>query len=409
MVPSERAHGTLRDVAAVRRITVEERRARLARRHRLAPDCGATSTVELANDLVGLHATDPATVFLSQWARIPGLEVADVERALYDERSVVRQMAMRRTLWTVPVESLALILGASSLAVAAVERRRVEKWVEEAGLAVPAAPYLARLETAALNALDALGGALARELPTAVPELATKVVAGSGKWATEVTLNTRVLGLLNMEGKVMRGRPSGTWLSSLHRWETTERWLSTAPAPLDPTEARTELARRYLAAFGPATVQDVKWWTGWTLGQTRAALAALNAVEVDLDGATGVVLADDLDAVAPVEPWVALLPGLDPTTMGWKEREWYLGDHKAALFDTAGNAGLTIWCDGRIVGGWGQRKDGSVVVRFLEDVGADAVAAVEAEAQRLDDWLGGTRIAVRFPMPLRASSPSECP
>jgi len=117
-------------------------------------------------------------------------------------------------------------------------------------------------------------------------------------------------------------------------------------------EARAELVRRWLHAFGPGTRDDVRWWTGWTVGATRQALAAAGAVEVDLDdGATGYLLGDDLEPVEPPEPWVALLPALDATTMGWKERDWYLGSHRAQLFDTAGNAGPTVWVDGRIVGG----------------------------------------------------------
>ncbi len=100
------------------------------------------------------------------------------------------------------------------------------------------------------------------------------------------------------------------------------------------------------------------------------------------------------------EPWAALLPALDPTVMGWKERGWYLGEHGPALFDTAGNAGPTVWWDGRIVGGWAVRRDGEVVFRLLEDVGGDAVAAVEAEAARVAAWLGETQVVPRFGTPL---------
>ena len=74
---------------------------------------------------------------------------------------------------------------------------------------------------------------------------------------------------------------------------------------------------------------------------------------------------------------MALLPPLDPTTMGWFERDWYLGPHKPQLFDTAGNAGPTAWWDGRIVGGWHQAESGEVELQLLEDVGADGRAAIE--------------------------------
>jgi hypothetical protein len=86
--------------------------------------------------------------------------------------------------------------------------------------------------------------------------------------------------------------------------------------------------------------------------------------------------------------------------MGWQQREWYLGDHVPALFDRNGNAGPTVWCDGRVIGGWAQRKDGTVVHRLLEDVGSACGQAVAAEAARLEGWLGDVRISPRFPSPL---------
>ena len=130
----------------------------------------------------------------------------------------------------------------------------------------------------------------------------------------------------------------------------------------------------------------------------RRALADLDAIAVDLDGATGFVLPDDVDAAEPVEPSAALLPPLDPTTMGWFERAWYLGAHKTQLFDTTGNAGPTVWWDGRIVGGWRQDDAGEVVLQLLEDVGSEGRGALEHEAARLTEWLGGVRVLPAVPV-----------
>jgi hypothetical protein len=168
----------------------------------------------------------------------------------------------------------------------------------------------------------------------------------------------------------------------------------------DPAAARPELVCRWLRAFGPGTVTDLKWWSGLSLGQVRAALAEVETVEVDLDGATALVLRGDDEPEPEPAPWVALLPALDPTVMGWKERSWYLGEHGPALFDSAGNAGPTVWWNGRVVGGWATRKSGEIVFRLLEDVGSDWQAAVEAEAERLAAWLGETRLIPRFRTPL---------
>jgi hypothetical protein len=86
--------------------------------------------------------------------------------------------------------------------------------------------------------------------------------------------------------------------------------------------------------------------------------------------------------------------------MGWQERGWFLGEHRARLFDRSGNIGPTIWWDGRIVGGWAQRTDGEIAIALLEDTGADAAVAIAAEAQRVREWIGEVRVTPRFRTPL---------
>ena len=383
------------------RIGVEERRARLARRHRLAPSARSDDPVEIAGDLVGLHATDPASVYLGTAARMRKPALEPVQDALYETRTLVRMLGMRRTMFVLPVDLAAIVQAACAGTVAARERRKLEQMIDGAGLHDDAAGHVREVEEATLRALAARGEATGVELSNDVPALRQEFPFGLGtKWDGVQRLTTRLLGLLGAEGRIVRGRPRGSWLSSQYRWTTMESWLPGGLEAWETEAAQAELARRWLNSFGPATVTDLRWWTGWTAGETKRALASLETVEVELDGEPGLVLADDLEPVATPEPWVGLLPGLDPTVMGWKRREWYLGPHGPALFDTAGNAGPSVWCDGRIVGGWGQPPSGAVAFRLLEDVGAEARAAVEAEAERLGAWLDGVRVAPRFRTPL---------
>jgi hypothetical protein len=86
--------------------------------------------------------------------------------------------------------------------------------------------------------------------------------------------------------------------------------------------------------------------------------------------------------------------------MGWFERDWYVGPHKSQVFDATGNAGATIWWNGRIVGGWRQADTGEVIPQVLEDIGADGRRSIETEVARLSEWLDGTRVLPRFPSPL---------
>src|SRR5205085_2690717 len=143
----------------------------------------------------------------------------------------------------------------------------------------------------------------------------------------QVSVATRVLFLLAADGRIIRGRPRGSWISSQYRWSPIDSWLEGGLADWPTEAAQVELVRRWLGAYGPGTVADLKWWTGWTAGEVRRALTAIGPVEVDLDGTPGLVLADDLEPLPSGEPWAALLPALDPTVMGWSGRGWYLGAH----------------------------------------------------------------------------------
>jgi hypothetical protein len=107
------------------------------------------------------------------------------------------------------------------------------------------------------------------------------------------------------------------------------------------------------------------------------------------------MLATDLEPRPDGEPWAALLPGLDSTPMGWRHRDWFVGEHAARLFDQTGNIGPSLWWNGTIVGGWAQDGDGQIVCRFLTDAGAEAVAAADAAAQRLAKIVGPVRLAPR--------------
>jgi hypothetical protein len=386
----------------VHRIPVEERRARLVRRHRLGADERATDVVEAARSVVVLHSTDPATVFLSVHARTAGMSPADLERELYDERTLVRMLGMRRTLFVVPRELVGVVQAACTNTIAARERRRLEGWIRESGVSKRPGAWLRRAEAAALAVLEERGEAFTSDLTKAVPLLAARMTLGPGtKFETTMSAGSRVLPQLAMQGLVSRGRPRTTWTNGQYRWVPVAAWLDGGIGSADAATAQAQLLRTWLGAFGPATETDLRWWTGWTARETRAALATIPHAEVDLDGARGVVLAGDLDRTEPPAPSAALLPTLDPTTMGWKERDWYLGPHAGVLFDRNGNAGPTVWWDGRIVGGWAQRRDGEIVFRLLEDVGSDAVRAVEAEVARLAAWLGDVRVSPGFLPPFQ--------
>lgn len=375
-------------------IDTAQRRARLVDRHLLAPATRSGDAVSVADAVVCLHATDPATVFLSAAARMTGCTVAQVEDALYTERSLTRLLAMRRTMFVVPAGLAPVVHASSGRAIAAKQRVLLLKYLAEAG---QDERWLAGVERDVLAALSEHGSAAATDLAAVVPALRERIVLGAGtRQEQTVNVNSHVLRVLAAETRIQRDRPRGTWTSSQFRWSRRE------PLPeLPVAEAKAELVRRWLARFGPGTEADIAWWTGWTRTDVRKALAAVGADTVALAESAGYVLPGDTDPAPAHEPWAALLPALDPTPMGWQQRDWYLPDeYRAELFDNTGNVGPTVWWDGRVVGGWSQAASGEIVWAALEDVGADAVKAIEAEVDRLTAWIGGVRITPRFRVPM---------
>jgi Winged helix DNA-binding domain len=390
-------------MAHMRTVTDGERRQRLARRHALAPAHRVGDAVAATRAMTVLHATEAPSVYLSLWARVDGITVADVDRALYDDRSLVKQLAMRRTLFVLPRDLLPAAWGSASARVATALRARFVKEVEAAGIAPDGGAWLAAAEAATLARLADGSELSAAQLREQVPELGGRLDIGKGAYAANVSVAPRVLTQLGVEARIVRGRNGGHWRTARPQWTAMATWLGEVPEPLEERAGYAELVGRWLRTFGPGTEADLVWWLGSTKTAVRAALADVAAVEVALeDGRSAYLLPDDVDPPAErgqpaVEPWGALLPVLDPTVMGWKERDFYLGPHGPMLFDTNGNAGTTAWWDGRIVGCWVQDPDGAVVLKLLEDVGADARAALTAEAERLTGWLGGHRVSTVYP------------
>jgi hypothetical protein len=382
----------------MQRISDVERRKRLGRRHGLVSPFGTVP--EVADALVGLHGSDPATVFLSLRARIDGITIEDIESALYDRAELWRIWAMRRTMFMVPPDLGSVMYAAATRDVVAGERRKLLKMFQANYGTADAEAWLERVTTASVAYLEEVGTATTAEMKDNVDGLDTKLSVRQGN-RPDVTMSlaSRLLMLLAMDCQVAKGRPAGTWRSSQYEWLSLGAWAGEPLADLPAADAEGRLVSRWLASYGPGTFEDIKWWTGWTVAKTRKALESARAQEVVLEGGVGLVLPTDIELLPDPGPWVALLPGLDPSVMGWKGRDWILGDLADRLFDRNGNAGPTAWVDGEIVGGWAQRPDGSIAVGVLRDPGTEARAALNLEAERLAQWMGPVTLRFRFPSP----------
>lgn len=387
----------------------------LAHKQHLLPGSRHTDLLQVTRDVVALHATDPTGPYLSLRARVTGFTREALEEALYEGRTLAKRLCMRVTLHTVPSDELPYFYRAFSQAF--FERRTAPEFrpaslLVRAGLCdeEDAEALLKDLERRIVALLAESGPLTVQQLGQAVPELKAKIQHSVGKrYEGEFSIGSRLVLALCAQGLLIRARPRGTWRSNLYEYAALADWLPDVHLDrVSPEEACTWLAGRYLSAFGPATLEDLQWWLGFTKGEAREALQPLkpSLVEVGIQGFDEGYLMQAVDAqllqdfCPPDVPYVFLLPGLDPYIMGYRDRERFLApEHRTKIFDRAGNAVPTVWANGRIVGAWGQRKDGSVIYGLFEPVDGGEAALLADEARRLEVFLGGEYLPPRYRTP----------
>ena len=377
----------------------------VASKQRLLPTTRLDDVAQLTRDIVALHATNATGPYLSLWARGTGFRREALDGALYERRELVRLLCMRETLHVVPSDEIAYFLRAYVERRAATERRRMETLLVEARLCPPetASELLDGLHGQVLRALSESGPCTVQQMGRAVPELAAKVRYSVGRaYEGELSIGSRLVPSMCALGLLVRARPRGTWRSNLYEYAVLSDWLpGIEQAEVTAREARTWLVHRYLTAFGPATFEDVQWWTGLSVGETRDALgplqSALKRVRVEDWDADLLMLSDEAEELgrdAHTRGACAFfLPGLDPYVMGYRDRRRFLAPgHQEKVFDRTGNAMPTVWARGRVVGAWAQRRDGSLVYGLFESVSAEVGAMLAVEARRLDAFLDGERL-----------------
>ena len=391
----------------MRTVTEHQRRQLLCRRHHL--DGNAASPEEATRAVVALHATDPASVYLSVLARSSTTRLADVAAAMYERRSLVRWLGMRRTLFLVPYDDVPVIQAAASSGVATTLRTRLINQLEANGTQPPiegdAATWVDALVERVQQVLRRRDSATGAQLSDEEPRMRTTILARAPSDRPQKATSS-LLTMLSAQGRIVRSTPTSTWTSRHHAWEHVERWWPDGLPTLDTGEAQRELASRWLSRFGPATVTDLQWWTGWNKTTVQRALAGLRIEDIDLHGAPGIRLEtneQDEPDHEPRQQTAALLPALDPTAMGWKHREWYLAIDPAAIFDRAGNIGPTVWWHGEIIGSWATTATGEIRTACPVDRGVEANEAVAFAAAALQHRLDGAVVTPAARTPLERS------
>ncbi|HEX6494185.1 MAG TPA: winged helix DNA-binding domain-containing protein [Acidobacteriaceae bacterium] len=360
------------------------------RRHYLEQRAPASEILAVASRLCGLHAQVFSSAELTLWARVEGLERGAVQRAVWEDRKLVKTWAMRGTLHLLPAAELHLWHAAL-----ATSRRYLSptRWEKHFGITIE---DLERLTDAIGQVLD--GQVMTRqELADAVGRITRSVQLGAklaeGSWGT-------ILKPAAFAGNLCFA-PS---LGQLVRFTRPASWCALKARRPDSQKATTEVTRRYLSAYGPATYRDLaRWWgSGMSIGRQWITAMGGQATAVDLEGSCAWALADDLRELREIEPVrsLRLLPAFDQYVIGASPHATHLlpGDLRARVYRPQGWVSPVLLVNGRMQGVWRHVLRASRVEVSIEPfmkLPKWARSLTEQEAERLAAFFGG-KLSLRW-------------
>jgi hypothetical protein len=334
-------------------------RARLASQRLAGSRC--SDVVAATRHLLAVQAQDPRGARLALRVRTHGTGAADLDRALTDERSLIVTWVNRGTLHLVTPEDEAFL----HLLTTPQLRTGNERRLRQEGVSPGDADRGVALVERALATDGPLSRAALRErldragIPTAGQAL------------------VHLLFRATLDGLVVRGPMAGVEQAFVLRND----WLGPRP-PVERSVALAELARRYLRGHAPADAADLARWAGLPVREARAGLGAIaSQLRERPDGLMALRDAPEPAAV----PRALLLGPFDPLLLGWREREFVLGDARSVV-TVNGIFRPVVLVDGRAVGTWTMPR-GRVELALWEELDREATVALADEARAVTEFL----------------------
>lgn len=357
----------------------------LLHKQHLTDESKSEDIVQIARDIYGLHATGATTPYVSLFARARDFTRDKLDEELYVKRTLGKTRCVRTTVYVLPREMIPIAFAATR----GIVEPNSEDFLQYTGVTKR------QYEETSEAILEMLRG-------KGMSTLQIKKHLGA-------KLNVSpIVNLMCDQGLLMRGKSDRGWKSNTHTYYLFSDYFPEMNLnAVDQAKARETTVEQYLASYGPVTVKDISWWTGFTLTEVRCILQSLagEATEVDIPELKGthVMLAADEAAMRSLQfsdkPVVNLLPALDPYLMGYKERERYLDyKHYEMVFDRGGNSTSTILVDGRVVGVWNfsQGLKPTVKVFLFHKLEKKVLRVVESRALAIGKFIGDKAVAVEM-------------
>jgi len=311
--------------------------------------------VDAIKNRPGFLGANPVS-YLSLLARRPNMQLADLDEALIIDRSLLRASAFRGSLFLLPSEDYGNYY------------RTFHQYLLKRGMQKLLAHQINEIK---LNRFAEILNNAISDLPVTIPKILELLFPGrKGRPSDEVCYH--IIQKLCDLGVIVRATAKG-WKGNDFTYALFKKWIPDVSLSADnPETARTETIRKYLRCYGPASLEDIVWWTGLSMQQCQRSIGNLRReavrfhVESYKDDMIG--LKESIELIrkkSPIFEEVQLLPPWDPYTFGWRCQK-RLADKEILpfIYDSFGNATSVIMDIGKAIGLW-QFKDSDVnIIEF---------------------------------------------
>lgn len=367
------------------------------RKHHLTDDTKNGKIIQIVKDIGGLHSTHPFTPYLSLFAREKRFKKEDFQKIFTQKRELGKIRFVRKTVYILPKDWLSLAFAATKT----------------------------MAETSSTKYASNLGVSQSEYIQ--VSQDIKALLRGCGLNTKEIRqklgLRTNVSAIVNLmcdQGILIRGESRYGWKSNLHTYYLFHEYFPDIDLKeFKQASARESVVRYYLASFGPVSIKDIVWWTGFSMVEIKKILANLQdeieIVEISgLDGQYLILLPDKIALESTVDPKkqvINFLPLLDPYLMGYKERLRYLHlEYYDYVFDRSGNSTYCILLDGKVVGVWdlARNHEPEVKIFLFRDVDHNVESEIFASGKSIGRFLAGVEVRIRrygfmLPLPQRTA------
>lgn len=333
-------------------LTQEQANSYILYKQHLREDAHSDNLLQVTEDLVGLHATEPLSPYLSLFARMKKFQRKSLDDALSEKRQLGKVRFVRNTVFVLPRDMLPIAFVGLRQSLG----KRVFEYLEQRGITCQ------DYEKYSAQILEVLSGTgkSAREIKTVL--------------GVQASLSA-VINVMCDQGLLIRGLPKTGWKSNQHIYFRMQDFFPNLDVQRDTDEeAKKSIVKRYITAYGPVTERDISWWTRFPKAEINQILVSLKPditqVEIESLEKNFLMRSVDLDKMNSLKrigkAQVNVLPMLDPYLMGYKDRDRMLDSQfYDYVYDRSGNATSSILVNGRIIGVWDYSKDSQTEIRWF--------------------------------------------